>query len=362
MLSAAWFVLGLVTLVAGAQLLVRGAAKLALSLAISPLVVGLTVVAFGTSAPELAISVRSAWGGQTDLALGNVVGSNIFNVLVVLGVSALIVPLVVAPQVVRQEVPVMLGVSLLLFALALDGSIGRVDGALLVGLLAAYTAFLLWQSRRESRATREAYAHTLEGAPDRAWDRHWSAQLGLIAAGLALLVAGAEWLVEAAVAIAAALGLSEMVIGLTIVAAGTSLPEAATSVVAALRGERAIAVGNVIGSNAFNILAVLGLSGLVAPAALPVAPAMLSFDLPVMIAVAAACLPIFFSGHLIARWEGALFLAYYFAYTAYLLLAAKQHDALDAYGTVMATVVLPLTAVTLAVIAWREWHARRRAV
>ncbi|MCZ7565606.1 MAG: hypothetical protein M5U08_18965 [Burkholderiales bacterium] len=169
-------------------------------------------------------------------------------------------------------------------------------------------------------------------------------------------------MVEAAVAIAAALGLSEMVIGLTIVAAGTSLPEAATSVVAALRGERAIAVGNVIGSNAFNILAVLGLSGLVAPAALPVAPAMLSFDLPVMIAVAAACLPIFFSGHLIARWEGALFLAYYFAYTAYLLLAAKQHDALDAYGTVMATVVLPLTAVTLAVIAWREWHARRRAV
>jgi len=360
-LTLALFVLGLVTLVAGAQLLVRGAAKLALALAVSPLVVGLTVVAFGTSAPELAISVRAAWGGQTDIALGNVVGSNIFNVLFILGLSALIAPLVVAPQVVRQEVPVMLGVSLALFALALDGGIGRADGALLFGLLVAYTVFLVWQSRRETRATQDEFAHALPGAARQTRDRHWSAQLGLIAAGLALLVAGARWLVEAAVAIAAALGLSEMVIGLTIVAAGTSLPEAATSVVAALRGERAIAVGNIVGSNAFNILAVLGLSALLAPAALPVAPAMLRFDIPVMIAVAAACLPIFFSGHLIARWEGALFLAYYAAYAAYLLLAARQHDALDAYGTVMATVVLPLTAITLAVIGWREWRARRRA-
>jgi cation:H+ antiporter len=150
-----------------------------------------------------------------------------------------------------------------------------------------------------------------------------------------------------------------MVIGLTIVAGGTSLPEVATSVVAAIRGERDIAVGNVIGSNAFNILAVLGVSGLVAPQALTVAPAMLAFDMPVMIAVAAACLPIFFTGHVIARWEGALFLFYYAAYTAYLLLAAQRHDALATYGTVMGTVVLPLTAVTVVIIAAREWRARR---
>ncbi len=357
-MMAVIFVLGLVTLVAGAQLLVRGASKLALSFGISPLVVGLTVVAFGTSAPELAVSVQSSWGGQVDIALGNVIGSNIFNVLFILGLSAVIAPLVVAPQLIRQEVPIMLGASLLLFLLALDGAIGRLDAALLFGLLIAYTVFLIRQSRREQKATREEYAQEFGGTGSR-WDRHWAVQMALIAAGLALLVLGANWLVDAAVSLARLFGLSELVIGLTIVAAGTSLPEVATSVVATVRGERDIAVGNVIGSNAFNILAVLGVSGLLAPQALPVPAAMLNFDLPVMIAVAAACLPIFFTGHVIARWEGVLFLCYYAAYTAYLLLAAQRHDALATYGTVMATVVLPLTAVTLVVVAWREWHARR---
>jgi cation:H+ antiporter len=357
-MTALMFALGLVALVAGAQLLVRGASKLALSFGISPLVLGLTIVAFGTSAPEMAVSVRSAWGGQVDIALGNVVGSNIFNVLFILGVSALIAPLVVAPQLIRQEVPIMLGASLLLFALALDGGISRLDGALLFGLLIAYTAFLIRQSRRESQSTRDEYAQEFAAPEASTWDRHWSMQSMLIAGGLVLLVLGANWLVDAAVSFARALGLSEMVIGLTIVAAGTSLPEVATSVVATLRGERDIAVGNVIGSNTFNVLGVLGVSSLVAPAALPVGQAMLSFDMLVMIAVALACLPIFFSGHVIARWEGVLFLFYYAAYTAFLLLAAQQHDALATYGTVMATVVLPLTAVTLAVIAGRQWRAR----
>mgnify|MGYP005847125515 CR=1 FL=1 len=357
-MTAAMFVLGLIALVAGAQSLVRGSSKLALSFGISPLVVGLTVVAFGTSAPELAVSVRSSWGGQVDIALGNVVGSNIFNVLLILGLSALIAPLVVAPQLIRQEVPIMLGASLLLLLLALDGGISRADGALLFGLLMAYTVFLIRQSRRETRATKDEYAQEFAAPSAATWDRHWGIQLTLIAVGLALLVLGANWLVEAAVTFARTLGLSEMVIGLTIVAAGTSLPEVATSVVATVRGERDIAVGNVIGSNAFNILAVLGASALVAPEALAVAPALLSFDMPVMIAVAVACLPILFTGHAIARWEGALFLFYYFAYTAYVLLAAQEHDALATYGTVMATVVLPLTAITLAVIAWREWRVR----
>jgi cation:H+ antiporter len=358
-MTAILFVLGLSALVAGAQLLVRGASRLALTVGISPLVVGLTVVAFGTSAPELAVSVRSAWGGQVDIALGNVVGSNIFNVLFILGLSALITPLVVAPQLIRQEVPIMLGASLLLYLLALDGSLGRAEAALLFALVVVYTVFLVRQSRREASTTREEYAHEFGEVRSR-WDRHWGVQLALILSGLALLVLGANLLVDAAVTFARLLGLSETVIGLTIVAAGTSLPEVATSVVAAVRGERDIAVGNVVGSNAFNILSVLGLSGLVAPQALAVAPALLSFDLPVMIAVAFACLPIFFTGHAIARWEGALFLFYYAAYTAYLLLAAQRHDALATYGTVMTTVVLPLTAVTLAVIAAREWRAHRR--
>jgi cation:H+ antiporter len=355
-----FFVLGLGALILGAELLVRGASKLALSFGISPLVVGLTVVAFGTSSPEMAVSVQSAWSGQVDLALGNVVGSNIFNVLFILGVSALIVPLIVAQQLVRQEVPIMIGVSLLLLLLALDGGLSRLDGALLFGLLVAYTAFVIVQSRKENKAVEQEYAQEFGEATKSAWDSHWAAQIGLIAAGLVLLVLGSNWLVEAAVTFAKYLGVSELVIGLTIVAAGTSLPEVATSILAAIRGERDIAVGNVVGSNTFNILGVLGVSGLVAPAALSVPPSMLAFDIPVMIAVALACLPIFFTGNLIARWEGALFLGFYVAYTAYLILAAQSHDALGTYGFVMSSVVLPLTALTLAVVAVREWRVRRR--
>ncbi len=356
MTTLLFFILGLVALVAGAELLVRGASKLALSFGISPLVVGLTVVAFGTSAPELAVSVQSAWSGKVDIALGNVVGSNIFNVLFVLGISALITPLLVARQLIRQEVPIMIGVSLLLFALALDGGISRYDAALLFALMLIYTGFLILQSRRESRA--QADESTLEAQPATAgWDAHWGVQVLLIVAGLALLVLGADWLVGAAIAFAKLFGLSELVIGLTIVAAGTSMPEVATSVVAAIRGQRDIAVGNVVGSSTFNILGVLGLSGLVAPVSLVVPPSLLSFDLLVMIAVAVACLPVFFTGNLIARWEGMVFLGYYVAYTAYLLLAAQSHDALSTFGLAMTTFVLPLTALTLIVVSWRAWRS-----
>jgi cation:H+ antiporter len=356
------FVLGLVALILGAELLVRGASRLALSLGITPLVVGLTVVAFGTSAPELAVSVQSAWAGQVDIALGNVVGSNLFNVLVILGLSALITPLVVHQQVIRQEVPVMIGVSLLLWAMVLDGGIGRWEGLLLAALGVGYTVLLIRQSRRETAATlaqvEVEYEDAFDGRPS-AWDAHWGVQVLLILAGLALLVLGARWLVEAAVAFARHLGVSELVIGLTIVAAGTSLPEVATSVMAALRGERDIAVGNVVGSNIFNILAVLGISASVAPSALAVAPSLLAFDLPVMVAVAVACLPVFFTGNLIARWEGGLFLILYVAYTLYLILQASGHDALPGYGAAMGGFVLPLVAATLLALAWRHWRNGR---
>ena len=353
------FVLGLVALVLGAELLVRGASKLALSFGISSLVVGLTVVAFGTSAPEMAVSVQSAWSGRVDIALGNVVGSNIFNVLVILGLSALVTPLVVHQQVIRQEVPVMIGVSLLLWALVLDGGISRWEGFLLAVLVLGYTVLLIRQSRRETaRVQAEVEAEYDEAFDGRAqgWDSHWGVQALLILAGLALLVTGAHWLVEAAVGFARQLGVSELVIGLTIVAAGTSLPEVATSVMAALRGERDIAVGNVVGSNIFNILAVLGLSASVAPADLAVAPAMLAFDLPIMVAVAVACLPVFFTGARVNRGEGALFLMLYAAYTVYLVLHATHHDALYGYSVVMGGFVLPLLAATLIVLAVRHWQ------
>lgn len=348
------FALGLIALVAGAELLVRGASKLALSFGISPLVVGLTVVAFGTSAPELAVSVQSAWSGQVDIALGNVVGSNLFNVLFILGISALIVPLVVHQQIIRQEVPVMIGASLLLWAMAADGGISRWEGLLLTSLVVVYTVFIIRQSRRETAAIKAEYAEAFD-APS-GWDAHWGVQVLLLLAGLALLVLGAHWLVEAAVAFAKYLGVSELIIGLTIVAVGTSLPEVATSIMAALRGERDIAVGNVVGSNIFNILAVLGFSSLIAPGGVPVSAAALAFDIPVMIAVSVACLPIFFTGHLIARWEGGVFFGLYLAYTTYLILGAMHHDRLSQFSAAMLWFVLPLIALTLLVTSLRAWR------
>ncbi len=352
---------GLVLLVIGGELLVRGASKLAVSLGISPLVVGLTVVAFGTSSPELAVSVQAAMSGQVDIALGNVVGSNIFNVLFILGISALIVPLVVSAQIVRQEVPIMIGASLLLGAFALNGSIARWEAGVLFALLLVYTAFLIIQSRRESQAIQTEYAGEAHIGAQRHWDDRLPVQLLLIVAGLVLLVFGSRWLVAAAVSIAQSFGVSELVIGLTIVAAGTSLPEVAASVTAAIRGQRDIAVGNVIGSNTFNILGVLGLSGLIAPLPLAVPQSLLEFDMLVMLAVAFACLPVFFTGATIARWEGAVFLGYYVAYVAFLVLTAQQHEARATFALAMQTVVLPLTVLTLLVVSVRAWRARHAA-
>jgi cation:H+ antiporter len=351
-MNALLFIAGLAALVVGASSLVRGASALALSFGVSPLVVGLTIVAFGTSSPEVAVSVGAALEGQTDIAVGNVVGSNIFNVLFILGVSALIVPLLVHVQLIRQEVPIMIGASLLLLALGYDGTLSRLDAAILSSLMVAYTVFLIVQSRR---ASREAVAELTAELPRSAgWDRHWSVQVLLVIAGLVLLVLGSNWLVTASVAFARALGVSDLIIGLTIVAAGTSMPEVATSITAAVKGERDIAVGNVVGSNTFNILGCLGLAGIVAPAGLPLAPSLLNFDIWVMLAVALACLPVFFTGREIARWEGAVFVGYYAAYVAYLILAAQQHDALPLFSGVMLMFVIPLTVVTLAVVLLRR--------
>ena len=344
------FLAGFVLLVGGADLLVRGAARLATELGISPLVVGLTVVAFGTSSPELAVSVLSAWSGQPGIALGNVVGSNICNVLLILGLSSLAAPLVVSRQVVRMEVPVMIAVSALLFPMGLDGSIGRWEGIGLFAGALAYTAWTIRRSRREGRRTAgENGAVPVEKGPGRV------GQILLILGGLGLLALGSNWLVDGAVAIARFFGVSDLVIGLTVVAAGTSLPELATSVLASLRGQRDIAVGNVLGSNIFNILVVLGLTAAAAPRGIPVPASALSFDLPVMLAVALACLPIFFTGHRIDRWEGGIFFGYYLAYTVYVLLTALQHGGVSLFNRAMLWFFLPLTLLTLLVSLWRNF-------
>ncbi|MCR2745698.1 calcium/sodium antiporter [Limnobacter parvus] len=350
MLDVLLFAAGLVLLVLGANVLVRGASNLALSFGISPLVVGLTVVAFGTSAPEIAVSVGAALDGVTDIAIGNVVGSNIFNVLFVLGVSALITPLVVNLQLIRQEVPIMIGASVLLLLLSLDGQLSWSDGGILVVLMVAYTAFLIVQSRTQVKAEQADYEQEIQPAVSGSWDSKLPVQLGLIAVGLLLLVLGSEWLVSSAVVFAKAMGVSDVVIALTIVSAGTSMPEVATSIAAALKGERDIAVGNVVGSCTFNVFACLGISSLVAiPAGLAVAPSLLAFDMWVMLAVAFACLPIFLTGREIARWEGAVFLAYYAAYVVYLILDAQGHDALELYSSTMLSFVVPITVITLVV-------------
>lgn len=349
------FVAGGGLLVAGAETLVRGASRLAAAVGVSPLVVGLTVVAYGTSAPEMAVSVAASWNGQPDIAVGNALGSNIFNVLCILGLAALILPLAVAQQLVRLDVPLMIGVSLLLGLLCLDGRVSRLDGAVLFAGMLAYSVFAVRMSRAETRAVQAEYAAEAEA---RAAGRGGTGfNLLLVAVGLGALVLGSRWFVAAAVSVAQRLGVSELVIGLTIVAAGTSLPEVATSVIASLRGERDIAVGNVVGSNLFNILGVLGLAAMVAPGGLSVAPAVLHFDLPVMITAALACLPIFATGHTIARWEGGLFLVYYVAYVTYLVLGATQHDALPLANRALVVFVLPLTAVTLGIISVRALRA-----
>jgi len=325
---------------------VRGAARLALSFGISALVVGLTVVAFGTSAPEMAVSGKAALSGNPDLALGNVVGSNIANILLILGLAALLAPLLVNEQVIRQEIPIMIGVSVLLVVMALDGRVGLFESALLFALVMLYTFFLVVQSRRALGATRDEFASEI---PSTSWDRHWSIQVLLILVGLSMLVVGADWLVDAAVAFAQALGVSDLVIGLTVVAVGTSMPEIATSLVATFRGQRDIAVGNVVGSNVFNILAVLGMSGLVSSDGLTVSEAARHFDLWVMLAVAFACLPIMSAGQEIARWEGVMFLGYYSAYIAWLVLQAPQNDSLPIFSGIMLGYVIPITVVTLVV-------------
>ncbi len=364
-LTVLLFLLGLLLLVGGAELLVRGASALATAAGIAPLVVGLTVVAFGTSAPELAVTFAATLRGEPDLAVGNVVGSNISNILLILGLSALVAPLVVQRSLVRVEVPLLVGVSAAVYLMAGNGHVGRAEGLLLVLTGATYTALLARHAVRaaaepmagEAQAPMDGGAFTTAGRSGRL--RSVTANAGFVLTGLLLLVLGSHWLVDSARAFAAALGVSELVIGLTIVAVGTSLPELATSLVAALRGARDLAVGNIVGSNLFNLLFILGGAAMISPAGVPVPPAARAFDIPVMVAVAAACLPIFFTGHRIGRREGALFLGYFLAYVAYVLLAAAGHEAVVPLRTAMIFFAFPLTVVMLGAVVLRELRSGR---
>jgi len=348
---------GLVLLVLGAELLVRGASTIATMLGIPSLIVGLTIVAYGTSSPEMAVSIQSSFAGQADVALGNVVGSNIFNVLIILGISALIAPLMVASQLIRLDVPIMIGVSILTLMFGNDGTISRVDGTILFIGAIVYTLFLIYEAKKQkNQESDEDQSQTIVKNNL----KNWFINIALIAVGLVLLVTGSNWLVKSSISIAKAIGVSDLVIGLTIIAAGTSLPELASSVVASIKGERDIAVGNVVGSNIFNILAVLGLSSAVSPEGIQVSSAALNFDIPVMIAVAISCFPIFYTGKSIARWEAILFLGYYAAYSIYLILDSSKHDQLPIFNFVMISFVIPITILTLIVTTVRSYQAKRK--
>ncbi|MCA1732263.1 MAG: calcium/sodium antiporter, partial [Acidobacteria bacterium] len=312
----------------------------------------------GTSAPEAAVSVMSSLAGQPDIAIGNVIGSNIANILLILGLASLVAPLIVDQQIVRLDVPVMIALSVILYLFCLNGNLGRLEGSLLIAGSIAYSVFLVITSRKETNLkVQEEYEQ--EYGEAKSPRRHWSIDAGLILLGLVMLVGGSRFLIDAAVGLAERFGISELVIGLTIVAVGTSLPEIATSMIASFRGEADIAVGNVVGSNIFNILLVLGLAGVMAPGGVPIAASALRFDFPVMIAVAICCLPVFFTGYRVARWEGAVFLAYYIAYMAYIVLEASDRAAL--FGRAMAWFVIPLTLVTLGVVTVRAIREKQGA-
>ncbi len=400
---------GLVLLVAGGEFLVRGASRLAALIGISPLVVGLTIVAYGTSAPELAVSLHAGLSGSDDIAVANVVGSNIFNVLFILGACAVLAPLVVERRLVRVDVPVMIAASALAAVLALDGRFGRLECLIFAAGAIGYT----WWSVRSSRAETAAVASPAEqetiagkhpgwlvaqlgiaivgalgwtlgwwgaaeagcalgggltflagslfgkGGTTRAGDLLH--QIGFIFAGLAVIVLGAAWLVDGAVVLAKNLDVSDAVIGLTIVAAGTSLPEVATSIVATLRGQRDLAIGNVVGSNIANLLFILGFSGTLLPGGLAVAPGLLTLDIPVMLAVAVVCLPVFYTGYLIRRWEGAVFLAAFVGYITYLVFDATGHSAAAALGDALGWVFVPVVLATFTVTGVRALTTRHRA-
>jgi len=356
LLTVVFFIVGVAALVVGAEALVRGASRLAARTGLSPVVIGLTVVAFGTSAPELAVSLGAAFRDEADLAVGNVVGSNIANIVLVLGIAAAVGGgLVVARRIVRIDVPIVIALSVLLLVFARDNELERWEGIVFVVLLISYIAWTIMSPGGTGDAASDDLpdlsSETL--AATSAWT-----DLGAVLLGLALLVVGATALVEAATDIASALGVSELVIGLTVVAIGTSLPEVATSIVAVMRGERDLAVGNAIGSNLFNILAVLGVTAAVSPDSIPVPDVAVNVDLPVMIGVAVACLPIFWTGYLINRWEGIYFLGVYAAYIVWLILDSGEYSARDPYATIMLAVALPITVVVFVGAAIME---RRRS-
>ncbi len=302
---------GLVLLYFGAEWLVKGAASMAFRMGIGPLAIGLTVVAFGTSAPEFTVSTQAALGGLGDIAVTNVVGSNSFNIAFILGIAAMICPIRITKQIIRWDVPVMIAVSILCIVLLWDRHLSRIEGA---GLFIGIIFYTVWTFRQAKRDADQGLAEEISSElKDCKLTMTWA--IIYVVAGLVLLVLGSKSLIAGSLRLAKSFGVSEAVIGLTIVSAGTSLPELATSVVAALRKQADIAVGNIVGSNIFNILSILGFSSMLMPYS---SPGLTNVDLSMMLAMAVLSLPLMWTGFKLVRWEGAVFLLCYAAYLYHL--------------------------------------------
>ncbi len=349
-------IVGLVLLVAGGEFLVRGASALAVKAGISPLVVGLTVVSVATSAPELAVTTEAVFSGESELAIGNVVGSNIANILLVLGVCAIVLPLGIRRQLVRIDVPFLIVLGVVTAVLASDGLISTLDGLLLLLAWVGHTVMSVWLSRRSDMGDPAPI-----GSEDVPEPVALPVALGLVALGVGVLVGGANLLVSGAVSIATGLGVSSLVVGLTVVAIGTSLPELVASIIAVRKRQGDLAVGNAIGSCLANIGLVLGVPSALKPGGLPVPSAVLSIDLPLMVAASVALLPVIYTGARIARREGGLFVVLYLCYTTYLVLNARGHESASGFSWVMLSLVLPLVFLTLTLLAGRERRMRRRS-
>jgi cation:H+ antiporter len=351
-------VLGMVLLVSGGELLVRGATALARRMGLSVLVIGLTVVSFATSAPELTVTVSSVLAGEPGLALGNVVGSNIANVLLVLGLTALLAPLAVTQHLLRFDLPLLLVVSTVLLLVSLDGRVSGLDGMILFAAVLVHGVLTVLIGRRDAAVPSDTKDPSRDQPrADRVLEETPGSRatagvpIVLVVVGVGLLVAGATVLVEGAVNVASALGVSGLVVVLTVVALGTSLPELTTSVIAVRQGQRDLAVGNVVGSCLLNLGLVLGVPAMLFAGGLPVPAAAVALDIPVMLAAVVALLPIAFTGFAVARWEGGLFLVLYLVHTGYVLLAAAEHDALEGFTSVMVFFVLPLLVMTLVAVS-----------
>lgn len=339
-----WIAVGLTALVAGAEMLVRGSVRLAGAAGISPMVIGLTVVSLGTSSPELGISLQAALAGNDGLAIGNVIGSSIFNLTFLLGIGAIVTPILIKQRLLRIDIPILVGLVSFTWVMALDARIDRLEGGLLFLGGLAYTVLVVRSGPAESAEVQAEYELALQQAGGRQAKRLGTAAV-LSLAGLAALILGGRWMLNGAVQLARDLGVDELIIGLTVVAIGTSLPEVAATVLAALRGEPDLAVGNAVGSSIYNLLAILGACAVLAPSGLHITASGLWFDLPVLWIAALLCVPVFLWGGRITRGEGVLLLLFYFGYVGVLVRTARMQSILTAPAPALLVFLLPPVAL-----------------